>query len=146
MKALTVQQPWAWAIFHGKDVENRTQAWSYRGPLAIHAGNRWSSRGGSSPLVGALVDEFDPPSTEVFRGGILGVVDLVDVHQANPDCCESPWAEQVYVEHRGVERRQIVHLVLERPRELARPLPCRGSLGLWTPPADALELLEAVAR
>lgn len=39
MKALTVQQPWAWAIVHGgKDIENRTQAWSYRGPLAIHAG------------------------------------------------------------------------------------------------------------
>jgi hypothetical protein len=40
MRALTVQQPWAWAIVHGgKDVENRTQAWGYRGPLAIHAGS-----------------------------------------------------------------------------------------------------------
>lgn len=28
MKALTVQQPWAWAIIHGgKTVENRTQLW-----------------------------------------------------------------------------------------------------------------------
>ena len=35
MKALTVQQPWAWAIIHaGKTVENRTQRWwSYRGPI-----------------------------------------------------------------------------------------------------------------
>lgn len=37
MKALTVQQPWATAIFRGKDIENRTQLWTYRGPLAIHA-------------------------------------------------------------------------------------------------------------
>lgn len=38
-----MQQPcaWAWAIVHGnKDVENLTQAWSYGGPLAIHAGTR----------------------------------------------------------------------------------------------------------
>ena len=51
MRALTVQQPWAWAIFHGKAIENRTQQWAYRGPLAIHAGVRWSERGGESPLV-----------------------------------------------------------------------------------------------
>ena len=41
MKAITVRQPWAWAILHGgKDVENRTRniAGSYRGPLVIHAG------------------------------------------------------------------------------------------------------------
>ncbi|MHC4404130.1 MAG: ASCH domain-containing protein [Planctomycetota bacterium] len=39
MKALTICQPWAWAIIHGpKPVENRGWATKYRGPLAIHAG------------------------------------------------------------------------------------------------------------
>lgn len=65
MKALTVQQPWAWAIFHGKDIENRTQLWSYRGPLAIHAGARWSARSPSSgygrralgPWLGGLAED-----------------------------------------------------------------------------------------
>lgn len=54
MRALTVQQPWAWAIVYGgKDVENRTRniAGAYRGPLAIHAGLRWSDRGARSGLV-----------------------------------------------------------------------------------------------
>ncbi len=42
MKALSVRQPFAWAIVHGgKDVENRSWATSYRGPVLIHAGMRW---------------------------------------------------------------------------------------------------------
>src|SRR5690349_14904511 len=95
MKALTVQQPWAWAIIHGgKDVENRTQAWTYRGPLAIHAGQRWSERGQWSNLVTRACLDFygtraalhDPQFTSsesprVF-GAIIGLVDLLDIHQA----------------------------------------------------------------
>mgnify|MGYP001137357808 FL=1 len=43
MRAITVRQPWAWAIVFGqKDVENRSRniAGRYRGPVAIHAGLR----------------------------------------------------------------------------------------------------------
>jgi hypothetical protein len=175
VKALTVQQPWAWAIVHGgKDVENRTQAWSYRGPLAIHAGTRWSERGGRSGLVwDALRDRYGWPTGPVTArddrrpgfdairplGAIIGVVDLVDVHTAEPEiendsgsgvwasaCCESPWGEQAYEEHGGRTRRDIVHLVLEHPRPLAEPIPCKGRLGLWTPPAEVLVQLQAVGR
>lgn len=154
MKALTVQQPWAWAIFHGKNVENRIQLWTYRGPLAIHAGARWSHRGGDSPLVeaawrDAIAAEPIPMGAYsqvsqrwVARGAILGVVDLVDVH---PDagCCR-PWGESAYVEHGGRERRRITHLVLENPQPLCEPIPCKGALGLWTPPADVLTHLKEV--
>jgi hypothetical protein len=173
VKALTVQQPWAWAIIHGgKDVENRTQAWSYRGPLAIHAGARWSDRGGRSGLVwDALAERFGWPTGPVNArddrrpgfdairplGAVIGVVDLVDVHVAEPEfearpglyaaaCCESPWAEQSYAEHGGKTRRDIVHLELANPRPLPEPIPCRGALGLWTPPAEVADQLQAVAR
>lgn len=175
MKALTVQQPWAWAIIHGgKSVENRTQAWSYRGPLAIHAGQRLSDRGMESPLIGgalrrlnhvvpegishpALVQDYGHLwGATIHRGAIIGVVDLVDVHYAEPEwidpttrvgtaaCCESAWAEQSYEEHGGRTRRDIVHLVLENPRPLAEPILCRGALGLWAPSADVLDQLQAV--
>lgn len=146
MKALTVQQPWAWAIFHGKDIENRTQQWTYRGPLAIHAGMRWSSRGAHSPLVTRARDPYNPPealNASTFEMGVvLGVVDLVDVHPS-AGCC-APWGESAYVEHGGRERRQIVHLVLENARLLAEPIPCKGALGLWTPPADIAGRLAAL--
>jgi len=139
MKALTVQQPWAWAIFHGKNIENRTQQWSYRGPLAIHAGMRESDRGIYDPRI---LDLYEKHWYDANLGHFLGVVDLVDCH---PDagCCK-PWGESAYVEHGGRERRHIIHLVLENPRELAEPIPCRGALGLWTPPADIRERLEAL--
>jgi len=148
MKALTMQQPWAWAIFHGKNIENRTQLWTYRGPLAIHAGARWSDRGGESPLVQRVWR--DPHADRDFAltadvldaGAIIGVVELVDCH---PDagCCQ-PWGEQSYVEHGGRERRRITHLVCENPQPLCDPIPCKGALGLWTPPADVLDRLQEV--
>lgn len=153
MKALTVQQPWAWAIFHGKTIENRTQQWTYRGPLAIHAGARWSERGGESELIDEAWQAayFDAPSAAMAaetsrqwtaRSEILGVVDLVDVHPSS-GCC-APWGESSYVEHGGRERRQIVHLVLENPRTLLNPIYCKGALGLWTPPADITAQLETL--
>jgi hypothetical protein len=159
MKTLTVQQPWAWAIVHGgKDVENRTQAWSYRGPLAIHAGARMSDRGMRVvPDIAAAEQLVDlnlireEMRGALVTGAIIGVVELVDVHQAvgsgpdGLDCCESWWAESSYDEHGGRTRRDVVHLVLEHPRPLPEPILCRGALGLWTPPADVVEQLRVVA-
>lgn len=155
MKALTVQQPWAWAVVSGhKPVENRTQAWKYRGPLAIHAGARTSERGTTSPLI---LDALQPVLTRWERenrrlftadhrdlftcDAIIGVVALVDVH---PDagCCE-PWGEHSYVEHGGRPRGNIVHLVLERP-QLVDPVRCRGHLGLWTLPTEIEAQMRAV--
>ena len=81
----------------------------------------------------------------VARGEILGVVDLVDCH---PDagCCR-PWGESAYVEHGGRTRRRITHLVLENPRALDKPIPCKGALGLWNVPTDLFEAINAeVAR
>lgn len=158
MKALTVQQPYAWAIVHGgKTIENRTTLWKYRGPLAIHAGARWSERGGRSPLVwDALRDRYgwptgpvaamrDPrPGFDAIRpdGIIIGVVDLTGAHPALPGCCDSPWAEREYVEAGGRTRRALVHYVLANPRPIA-PVPATGRLGLWTPPPDVLDAVDA---
>ncbi|AQT78294.1 hypothetical protein B1R94_02165 [Mycolicibacterium litorale] len=149
MKALTIQQPWAWAVAIGaKRIENRTQQWRYRGPLAIHAGQRISERGMADDRIWRALSHFQrdhggaPVSLpgQLVYGAILGTVELVDCH---PDagCCK-PWGESAYVEHGGRERRRITHLVLENPRLLAEPIPCSGLLGLWTPPADVQAEIE----
>jgi hypothetical protein len=134
MRALTVQQPWAWAIFNGKNIENRTALWSYRGPLAIHAGMRGSERGFRDRRILAAAGSSQQWHDLVY-GAIIGLVYLVDVH---PDagCCR-PWGESAYPEH-GTDkiRRDIAHLVLDDPREFTEPIPCKGALGLWSPPAD----------
>lgn len=149
MKAITVQQPYAWAIiFGGKDVENRTQLWGYRGPLAIHAGMRWSMRGASSPLVREALAPFltarqagepiDPAEhhDRLRFGAVIGVVELTDVHPEHGGCCR-PWGESSYTARDGLVR-QVTHLRVEDPRPLLAPIRCRGTLGLWTPPAEVL--------
>lgn len=149
MRALTVRQPWAWAIVHGgKDVENRPRhlAGSYRGPVAIHAGLEFDDD--AMPLLERLVPRWNDPvdpgedpwahRPDGVRGAIIGVVDLVDVHLgsertyrgATTTMLCSPWAETA--------ERDLWHLVLADPRPLAHPIPWRGALGLWPVPA-ALE-------
>lgn len=144
MKVLTVLQPWASAILEaGKDVENRSTLWKYRGPLAIHAGVGWSRTGQESYLLRRAMRAVygdTPWWRDLPRAALIGVVDLVDVHLSEPGCCLSVWAEDP----------AHVHLVLERPRTLAEPILCPGRLGLWEPrtpdgqPDDAtLRILEA---
>lgn len=141
-----MQQPWAWAIMHGgKTVENRTQPWSYRGPLVIHAGAHWSGRGARSGVVWSALEEHRgiPTGPDSAReqwphmfpmGAALGVVDLVDVHPGSGRCCE-PWGDSCYAhpdaDVRDPVRINVVHLVLENPRAFVTPIPARGRLGLW---------------
>jgi hypothetical protein len=160
MKAITVRQPWAWAIAAGaKTVENRTRGSAYRGPLAIHAGLGWSYRGADDPRVldVALSQPDVPggihqgrprlhPDGSLHAGGrpfvfgaVLAVAQLVDAH---PDlgCCR-PWGESQYTEAGGTTRTVIHHLVLTDIHVLSTPLPARGALGLWTPDPDLHDAL-----
>lgn len=150
MRALTVRQPWAWAIAAGyKTIENRTTNWSYRGPLAIHAGSHDSRRGWESPLVQAALDGWRAQHRlpDIATSAIIGVADLIDIHPArsHPPCC-LPWGETRYREHGATaERTDIVHLVLTGARLLTPPVDIPGRRGLWTPPRHVTELLAAHA-
>lgn len=170
MRILTVRQPWAWAIVHGgKDVENRVRniAGDYRGPVAIHAakawaGDPWQMLGGSRALADAhrVARDSDGLSwPERHRGmddalgSVIGVVDLVDVHDAG-DC----WNQDLLRLSRLRTEDRVAydalpdrgpgglvgkvrmcsqwalddhhHLVLGNPRALREPIPFKGALGL----------------
>lgn len=136
MRALTVRQPFAWAIFHGKDVENRKVAWNYTGRLAIHAGLQYAGAEATA-IVERLADQRLPqagmPGNQGLRFGvIIGVVDVVGVHRSG-ECGTSegrgcsPWAEPFSA-----------HLELANPRPLAVPVECHGKQGLWTPEPHVL--------
>lgn len=143
-RLLTVRQPWAKPIVDGvKTVENRSHAFgrTYRGPLWIHAGRTWSGRG----LVSDLIADAYPETLTLrgrFReagfvlGAVIGRVDVVDAHHAEPGCCTSPWAELEYQDgtRAAVGRRtvtQVTHLVFENPATCRGPV-VAGALGLWT--------------
>jgi len=96
MKALSIQQPWAWLIGKGiKPVENRTWKCGYRGPLLIHAGKTFDWEGLNwlskemPDLTPKLIAHFG--LLTVFRrrepkdlGGIVGSVDMLDCVKAHP--------------------------------------------------------------
>lgn len=126
MKALTVQQPYAAAMFWtpAKDIENRSQLWAYRGPLAIHAGQRYSVYGARDPVINRHPD-WNAAGPFTF-GAVIGVVDMFDAHKATDGCCaENPWAQLAPV-----------HIGLARPRILEQPVDCFGKLGLWILPTE----------
>ena len=139
MKALTVRQPWAWALAMGyKPVENRTTLWKHRGMLLIHASGApdpWPD-GLEHPLVQQAIRHAlafgDPVADTVFRarGAFVGAVTVTDVHRAVENCCPPGWAEPA--------DGKKVHMVCADAVVFKEPVPAIGALGLWdvTPEAE----------
>lgn len=133
MKAITVQQPWAGVIASGdKTVENRTWGTKYRGPLAIHAGARWSGRGAQDPRVAAWANHrgFTYDGFRAMPAGfVLATAELEDCH---PDtgCCK-PWGESSYRDAAGALVTEVWHWVLADIERLPDLAPAKGRLGLW---------------
>ena len=119
-KALSIRQPWAWAILHGgKDIENRPRRFNYRGPICIHASK-------AVPPVAYILawcevtkitgrDNMPPLLTDDFpRGGIIGTAEIVDCVTSS----ESPWFFGPY----GLALKNV------KPVDF---IPVRGALGLF---------------
>lgn len=154
MRILTVRQPWAWAIIHGgKDVENRVRniAGGYRGPVAIHAGlaydkdshitslplreaqDKSALASGAETFPGGYIWDLgkpDPRAAWSIHGAIIGVVDLVDVHQHGITVQSRPGGPFDEVPCSPWSQPGLHHMVLSNPRPLAEPIPYRGALGL----------------
>jgi ASCH domain len=135
--ALTVRQPFAWAIAEGeKTVENRTWRTSMEsgGLFAVHS----AMKAGDPYQVPAFLRARDA-SPSAALGAVVAVVRLEGIHKAldDPGCTEgrpcSPWA---------IMKPGMRHWVLAGPCPLAEPVPCGGKLGLWRLPED----VEAAVR
>jgi len=108
MRAISVRQPWAWLIVQGyKDVENRTWATRYRGPIFIHAGKQLDWEGLAwvektwAVIGGKLRTRYgfywprqriiDLPR-EFPLGGIVGIAEIVDcVRESRSPWFKGPW-------------------------------------------------------
>jgi hypothetical protein len=147
--ALTVHQPWAWALLHGKSVENRPWKLGYRGPMWLHAGKTWNEDGESSPLVQAAWQEhtgapptmnrqlgtknllLSPSSSLIRSGAVTALLKVVGCHHA-ADCASqdtrklcSQWA--VWGQY---------HIEVTVLAELPIPVPCQGQRKLWALPRE----------
>ena len=137
MKAVSIHQPWAWAIlFAGKNVENRTWRTHHRGPLLVHAArSRRSYDQQDAALWPGLYGVELPAWEELTTGAILGVVEVVDCVAIGPggDLGEhgtSVWAlEGAY------------GWMLANPRPFTEPIPCRGAQLLFEVPKELVARL-----
>jgi len=72
MKALSISQPWAWAILYaGKWIENRKWNTNFRSWFLIHAAKSWDQRG--YDYLKSLKIYSLPPREEIRAGGIVGI-------------------------------------------------------------------------
>lgn len=120
--ALSVRQPWAWAIIHGgKDVENRSAVSISTGrmtarEICIHAslGMTQDEYGSASRFMESIGVDCPPPD-QLIRGGIIGSVCVVGVVSES----ESDW----FFGPRG--------LTLSNARPIRDAIPCIGELGYF---------------
>lgn len=149
MKALTLIQPWAFAIEHlGKTVENRT--WP---PPSGAIGQRFCIHAGKSIDCDALADFCSDPLLDshgddrsmprgaitcsaVLRGWVRGSQDLVALSREVLEVVGDVTPERALDVVRSKWWAGPIGWVLDDVRGLTEPVPCRGALGLWTVPDD----------
>ena len=97
MKAISIRQPWAWAIVTiGKDIENRNWPTRYRGPVLVHASSGCTQReylAAKEFILEAVDERFKgqgivfPSWKSIVKGGIIGQVEITDCVEES----DSPW-------------------------------------------------------
>lgn len=130
MKALSIRQPWAWAILHaGKDVENRDwkNAWAPKEPLLLHAAKGCPEYLSAAATIEQLSGKRPPPLEQLPRGGIVGSFQVVQA--VRHDQPTSRWAIPGQV-----------HLHLAQVKELPF-VELQGQLGFFEVPQAVLDRL-----
>jgi hypothetical protein len=135
--ALTIHQPWAWAIVHeSKRVENRE--WSPPREvigeyIAIHAGAVPRTKKAHAEM-GNVAREIGAPTTDrLVFGAVIGVARVVRVLHAEPRPSSPHFAW--WVGPIGWE--------LDNVFALDTPLQCRGQRKLWPVPDSLLTSIRA---
>ena len=109
---LSVWQPWAWCLFHGKGIENRPWATNYRGPLLIHAAKNRAAL----DLIPDIETRFQLkiPLPDLAFGALIGWTEIHDCHHSQV-ASSCGWGMPGGF-HWHVRGQQL----------LDQPIPCRG--------------------
>lgn len=162
MKALTLTQPWATLVaIRAKQIETRSWATSYRGPLAIHAAKGLGPVGGlqglmllglSQPFAAVLLASGYGNPARLPLGAIVATCDLVDcVPTVHPGVANEPGKPWFTGARKGVGQHYYevpppldsneyafgdytpgrFAWLLGNVQALPEPIPAKGALGLW---------------
>ena len=126
-KALSLTEPMAWAIFHGKDIENRQWNTFFRGRFYIHASKKFDK--GHYDWIAQNENRLGlqlPQKEDFTYGAIIGEATLVSVVTVHT----SRWFMGRY------------GFVLRDAVEYDEPVPCKGSLGFFKPVLTDVEVFK----
>ena len=122
MKAITVYQPYAYAIIAGlKQYETRPRKTHIRGRVAVHAAK------GNPKFVTLAVDMALPETMKLHYGAVLGTVEIADcvpVEEIVHTLSEREKALGDYSSGRFA-------WVLRNPVAFSTPVPAKGKQGWW---------------
>jgi hypothetical protein len=156
LRALSVRQPWAWAIaYGGKRVENRPQKRNYRGVIAIHSGIEldepgffprgdaghaaaveFQAIGGRSNLWDArMLWIGGTRHPGLALGAVIAVAEIAGCHFC-AECRSAGTFNDALTLCSPWAAEGRWHITLANVRPLAEAVPCRGKLGLWRLPED----------
>lgn len=152
MKTLTLWQPYASLVAMGeKRIETRSWSTSYRGPLAIHAGQAlpkiWTPFK-DEHFVEALAPEIGlnsmgaPNLDRLPRGVVLAIVNLVDVAPMLPWGEVLGWGfptpkEEAFGRYDNADGQRYAWFFQDDDVQLVDPpIPCRGRQRLWELPVE----------
>jgi hypothetical protein len=159
VKALTLKQPWAWAVVEGgKWIENRS--WEPPEALlgetfAIHAGLKTPTQ----ELIEAAVECASEAGSRIqvpgeFELGCIVGVATLDGYVTDHEGDDCNWC--VLANGDETAAAALVPLALESPwffgpvgfllkdvRRLREPVPCKGALGFWEVSTDVEQVIRA---
>lgn len=168
IRAISLTQPWPWIAIHlGKSVENRTRSLGdYRGPVLLHAAAgaplaEWhKARDFVVQRFGAelmwkiprpFLDVWGNTYSDKYRGGrfrrnpelvqgaVIGVATITNRIEPGFKLVDKPAPSSWQITRSPRDWYMGAHGYLwESIRALQEPIPCKGALGLWRPPASVV--------
>jgi hypothetical protein len=130
MKALSIKQPWAWAICnlpepYKKDIENRTWHTKFKGDFLVHASKTFDKEGYKrllDYLESLNYEGHIPEPKEFIKGAIVGISELTNIANNNDIYflnTKSIWYEGEY------------GFILEDSKAFENPIPLKGQLNFF---------------
>ncbi|MGZ3917879.1 MAG: ASCH domain-containing protein [Flavisolibacter sp.] len=131
MKALSLLQPWASLVVMGaKKWETRSWSTHYRGELLIHASiGKAGTLLAAEPPFSRYIPQFD----QLPFGAIIGQVILTDLIRVDQMEVRETVINALSLEERAFGDYTSGRFVwiLEEPVAFQKPIPVKGTLGLW---------------